>query len=337
MAEQKRLAIISAEGGVFDLVAGRYSNNVPNLDLWLKGHAGDQLRVDRKGQAPEFVKRPALTVGLMVQPSVIATIGKNPHFRGRGLLARFLYARPVSRVGQRRSDATPVPEPVRAAYTEAVTSLVLDLSGWCGGAAIVPLVTEARDDVLAILDATEAELRDGGAMSGPIREWGSKYVGAVMRLAALLHLADHGPDGVRRPIDRTTIRNAVRIGTYFKACAVATLTTMSLDSTVADAIDLLDRIVKTGEDEVSERDIRREARSGRFGDLDVMRQALTVLVEHNLLVPLPQPESEGPGRPRSRRYAVHPDAPKYGTERTEWTNTHSVRSVHSVRNPKEAK
>jgi hypothetical protein len=35
-----RLAIISAEGGVFDIIAGRYTNNVPNMDLWLKGHSG---------------------------------------------------------------------------------------------------------------------------------------------------------------------------------------------------------------------------------------------------------------------------------------------------------
>lgn len=41
LAEQGgRLAIISAEGGVFDIIAGRYTNNVPNMDLWLKGHSG---------------------------------------------------------------------------------------------------------------------------------------------------------------------------------------------------------------------------------------------------------------------------------------------------------
>src|SRR4051794_32339361 len=34
-AQGGRLAIISAEGGIFDVIAGRYSGNVPNLDLWL--------------------------------------------------------------------------------------------------------------------------------------------------------------------------------------------------------------------------------------------------------------------------------------------------------------
>jgi hypothetical protein len=45
-----RMAIISAEGGLFDILAGRYSNGVPALDVWLKGHAGDPLRIDRKGR-----------------------------------------------------------------------------------------------------------------------------------------------------------------------------------------------------------------------------------------------------------------------------------------------
>src|SRR5262249_23330320 len=75
LAEPKgRLAIISAEGGIFDIIAGRYNGNVPNLDLWLKGHSGDMIRVDRKGRAPEYVPRPAMTLGLMIQPEVLSVI-----------------------------------------------------------------------------------------------------------------------------------------------------------------------------------------------------------------------------------------------------------------------
>ena len=35
------LAIISAEGGIFDIIAGRYSSKaIPNMDLWLKAQLG---------------------------------------------------------------------------------------------------------------------------------------------------------------------------------------------------------------------------------------------------------------------------------------------------------
>jgi len=41
------MAWLSSEGGVFDLLQGRYSNGIPNLDLVLKAHSGDTERVDR--------------------------------------------------------------------------------------------------------------------------------------------------------------------------------------------------------------------------------------------------------------------------------------------------
>jgi replicative DNA helicase len=62
LAEQGgRLAVLSAEGGIFATLAGFYSGGVPNLEVFLKGHAGDLLGVDRKGRPAEQVTSPALT------------------------------------------------------------------------------------------------------------------------------------------------------------------------------------------------------------------------------------------------------------------------------------
>ena len=94
MAEQDgRIAVFSDEGGVFDLLAGRYSKGVPNLDLWLKGHSVSPVRVDRVDRArqPIILDRPHLTVGLSPQPDVLENLRDKPGFRGRGLLARFMY------------------------------------------------------------------------------------------------------------------------------------------------------------------------------------------------------------------------------------------------------
>ncbi len=57
-----RIAIISTEGGVFDTIAGRYARTV-NMDVYLKGHSGDRLRVDRQGRPPQYIPSPALTMG----------------------------------------------------------------------------------------------------------------------------------------------------------------------------------------------------------------------------------------------------------------------------------
>jgi hypothetical protein len=75
LAEQSgRLAILSAEGGIFATIAGRYSG-VPDLDVFLKGHAGDLLRVVRKSAPPEYIPAPALTLGLAVPPDVLLAQG----------------------------------------------------------------------------------------------------------------------------------------------------------------------------------------------------------------------------------------------------------------------
>ena len=121
-----RMAVLSPEGDVFDILAGRYSSGVPNLGVFLKGHAGDALRVNRRGRA-EYVPHPALTLGLAVQPDVLRGLQSKPGFRGRGLLGRFLFALPVSKVGRREATPPAMPTPVRSAYHRNIRTL-LDLS-----------------------------------------------------------------------------------------------------------------------------------------------------------------------------------------------------------------
>jgi len=120
LATYGRIALLSPEGDVFDQMAGRYNQAAgPNLGVYLKGHAGDLLKVDRRGRPPEYVERPCLTIGLAVQPEVLRGLASRPGFGGRGLLARFLYSLPASLVGRRRAGAEPVNDsetPSRVVY-----------------------------------------------------------------------------------------------------------------------------------------------------------------------------------------------------------------------------
>ena len=53
LATYGRIALLSPEGDVFDQMAGRYNQGAgPNLGVYLKGHAGDLLKVDRRGRPP---------------------------------------------------------------------------------------------------------------------------------------------------------------------------------------------------------------------------------------------------------------------------------------------
>ena len=135
-----RAAILSTEGGIFDTLAGAYSKTV-NIDVMLKGYSGDSIRVDRIGRNSESIMNPALTVLLMVQPSVLSGLMQNGTFRGRGLTARFLYCIPASFVGKRRYRSESVPDEVYHEYEMCIRNLLEDERE--NGAEIITLSEEA--------------------------------------------------------------------------------------------------------------------------------------------------------------------------------------------------
>ena len=63
----EKIGIISAEGGIFGMMAGRYSNNT-NIDIFLKGYSGEYYSSVRVGSGGIVLEHPLLTVCLAVQP-----------------------------------------------------------------------------------------------------------------------------------------------------------------------------------------------------------------------------------------------------------------------------
>jgi hypothetical protein len=308
LAEQEgRLAILSSEGGILDIIAGRYQHRV-NMDVFLKGHTGDPLRIDRKGRPPEYVRRPALTLGLMIQPQVLLSVGQNAEFRGRGLLARFLYALPTSKVGHRRIAPDPVDQAVRDAYEKAVRELAAGMTEWHGDPAVLPLTEAARNAMETIEAAVEPTLAGGGELA-PLADWGAKYVGAVARIAGILHLAEQGADtGPYTAVDAQIVLRAHRIGEYFKFSAINAFIEMRADPVIADAVYLLERIISIGADNVSERDMFSACNRSRFPKKPDMMPALSRLIDHGYLVLHEQTKRAGGGRAPSTLYRIHPHA-----------------------------
>jgi replicative DNA helicase len=304
LADQKgRMAVMSAEGGIFDIIGGRYSAHIPNLDVFLKGHAGDPVKIDRKGRPPEYIRRPALTLGLMIQPAVLTTIAANRQFRGRGLLARFLYAYPKSKVGA-REPAPPPPDPeVVLRYEATVFNLAQGMSAWLSDPAVLVLTPDAQEAVLAIETAVEPTLADDGELASAV-DWGAKYVGALARIAGNLHLVTHGAEaGPVTAVSAATILAAWHIGEYYKACAINAFVEMGADPVTADAVYLLGRISRLGQAEVSERDMHVAVKS-RLRTKEVLLPAVQRLVDHGYLAPIPVKLSGARGRPSSPCYKV---------------------------------
>jgi replicative DNA helicase len=312
LAVYGRIALLSPEGDVFDQMAGRYNQGAgPNLGVYLKGHAGDLLKVDRRGRPPEYVERPCLTIGLAVQPEVLQGLAGRPGFRGRGLLARFLYSLPESLVGRRQAGAPPVPPAVADRYTLELQALAASLATPDGneGSALLTLDREAAGLLLGFERDLEPRLAAGSGDLAHLAGWAAKLSGTTCRLAALLHLAEQLRDGWAQPIGAETFTAAIRLADYLIEHARAVFDLMGADPHLDDARWLLNWITRTNRTQFSRRDAHRAAPRGHFPKATDLEPALRLLEEHGYLRrvdPEPSQDPRGRGRPPSPRFLVNP-------------------------------
>jgi replicative DNA helicase len=309
LATYGRIALLSPEGDVFDQMAGRYNQTAgPNLGVYLKGHAGDLLKVDRRGRPPEYVERPCLTIGLAVQPEVLRGLAGRPGFGGRGLLARFLYSLPESLVGRRQSGTPPVPPAVADRYILELHALAASLTTLAGddGPARLTLDRAAGELLLGFERDLEPRLAAGSGDLAHLAGWAAKLAGATCRLAALLHLAEQLRDGWAQPIGADTFAGAARLAGYLVDHALAVFDLMGADPRIDDARWLLDWIGRTGQAQFSRRDAHQAAR-GRFRKAADLEPALAMLEEHGWLRRVDaDPVGAKGGRPASPRFLVNP-------------------------------
>jgi len=293
-----RIASMSPEGSVFDLMSGLYSKSgIPQFNVYLLGHCGDELVTDRVSRESVRVERPALTCAYAMQPSVIEGLARNSAFRGRGLLARFLYAAPKSWIGERRVDTPPVSDELREAYHDVVRTLVAD-----NCETILQLNVAAAGLFRDWEAEIEAMLGDGGELER-MRDWGAKLAGATLRLAAVLHCVEHGRCG---SIGKETIAAAVEIARYLIPHAEAVLNMMlASDETVDDdAYYILRWIKRHAKREFTKSEAQHHGKR-RFPKAEDIDPSLEELMRRGFIRPKLK-ETSGPGRPPSPAYEVNP-------------------------------
>ena len=266
------------------------------------------LRVDRKGRAPEYIARPALTVGLAVQPEVLRSLSDQPGFRGRGLLARFFYSLPASRVGGRRTDVLPLPDGVRETYAAELKALASSLEEVGTGASLLRLSRQAEAELLAFADALEPLLGENGDL-GYIADWGCKLVGGLGRVAALLHLAANVRRALGEAVGPESVRAAIRIGRYLIPHALMAFDLMEADPNLTLARRVLHWILTKELTSFSRRDCF-ESMKGRVRRVEALDPILNVLEAHGY-VRRRVPEPRRRGRPPAPVFDVNPLVAKF--------------------------
>lgn len=296
-------AVVSAEGGIFDIISGLYSRNV-NIDVFLKGHSGDTIRVDRIGRASESIIHPALTMVLAVQPEVLNGLMSNNTFRGRGLTARFLYSMPKSTVGSRSFSTEPIPEGVRVRYQDLIEAILSSDNEQ------QPIsLDDGAEEVLETL-FNEVEGRLKGDLA-EIPDWAGKFVGSVLRISGILHVMKYPKDSMFDSVDKATMENAVTIGRYFLEHAKAAYSLMGADAVNKNAKHLLSAIKRERLTEFSRRDAMRLCRC--FKTADSIQPILNRLCEYGYIAQKPKEPAFGAGRRSSEVYLTNPAVLEDGT------------------------
>ena len=307
--QDESLAIISSEGGIFDIISGAYSKIV-NIDILLKAYSGDFVRVDRIGRESISLKKPKLTILLMVQPKVLETIMNNSIFAGRGLNARFLYAIPNSKVGTRKLTTKTIDEDTKEAFYKLINSILNENPN---AKEIITLTDGAYKELEKYHDSLEirldSDLKDIGA-------WAGKLVGNILRISGALCRAHetkydgYFSDGTKEDdngsyiVQEDVMKDAIKVGNYFLDHALYSFEMLGDDSKKKNAKRIIDTLIKQEPHltEVSARDILRLCR--KF-DKETLEPILNLLCDYGYLKEKDNVQT-GVGRPKSQVYLINP-------------------------------
>lgn len=288
------IAILSAEGGFFGTISGRYSRGQPNVDLVLNAlDVREPYVSDRKTNDENFeIDRPSLTLVLCVQPVVIQEARSVKALMDRGLLYRFLYSASESMAGQRDKAPPQVPVWLIEEWDTTIRTVYTALLARDNDEPVVdestgeqfppfsfdadkqlkspsPMVVDGQAEAMHLQWRRALEKRvdpDEGDLN-IIKGWVKKLEGTTYRIAALLHLAaGHSP---RVPIDAHTMASAIRIGDWAIPHALASLTAMGATAPGADlepAHRVLRWIKRKAPEAFSSRDLYRGVRNQNWVD-----------------------------------------------------------------------
>ena len=281
-----KMAVMSTEGGIFTVMAGMYSGGEAYVDVYLQAFSGDAVRVDR-GSRTAIIDRPALTFGIGIQPGLIQDMQPNAKrkFRSSGLFARFFWCYPASNIGKRdMARRGAISTELAGRYRAAVLGL-LDIQPGTNNLGeeaehVLTLSDAARNGWVAFAQKIENGQAEGGKLES-LRDWCAKLPGGALRVAGLLHVAEHGYKNSTE-INADTMRRAVRLCALLIPHAVSVFDMVGAGAGIEDAKILWSWIERQGDAEFKRNDIHR-AFHNRFAKVERLIAALDLLKGRSLI------------------------------------------------------
>jgi len=274
------IAMISAEGGLFDRMAGMYGNAAPSLDLYLEAWSGGRYSVSRVGRGSLMIPSGNLCIVTTVQPQILEEIGAQRVFAGRGLTQRFLLSIPHTTVGHRnRQNDSHTDEQARNTYDEQIGTIARTIAT---ERPTIIVDGEASDLFAAWDQYHEIQLRQGGRLSH-LAEWIGKVRASILRISALLHIAGDNPHDDHVSIE--TMRRALAIGDYYVAQQEAIADTWGTSAEILVAKRIFETFQAREITEFTAREIQRNW-TKNFPRIEDVREPIEILIEHGYVRPL---------------------------------------------------
>ena len=214
-------SIFSAEGGIIQTIAGRYNNGKANTDIFTDSFSGEHHRVSRQNGTEITLYHPALTMCLIVQPTIWEQLKNNDFFVQVGFAARFLCCYPKT-IEKRRYETAVIPQQVREDYRKLLHGAVA--MDYPVQPKAIRFSAEAHKASEAFFDKLEGLTRSKGAQLGKdgVQSFAGKVHGMTARLAAIFHICEHFTEAAEREVSAETYLRAKKVTEeYFLPHAVA--------------------------------------------------------------------------------------------------------------------
>ena len=302
--ENGTLLMISDEAGMLGNFSGRYSNNIPNLDLLLKSWNGETYISDRATRESIVLKRPYMSITLACQPYIFDGMINNPAFRGSGLIARFLYCFPASNIGYRKYDTQPLPEAVAENYKKLVHKLLYTKFNYSNEEEQYLHFDEKTysEFVNYYNNFIEPHLVTDMAFC---KDWGGKYHGVLLRLCGIIHCvkcALNGIDPAKNPVTLDTFCNAVEIGEYFREQAIYAYSQGDVDMATVKAERVLNKIRSKYLTNIRQNDLYKLCRCTLFRNAADFAETIEMLNEYGYIKSETIPAANGCNRSGTMLY-----------------------------------
>ena len=243
------IALISDEPDALAVAAGLRYGKSRNLGLMLQAWSAGRVMIQRATEDQRIaIDRAVMSVAVMSQPSFVEALMKDGEMSNRGFMQRFLYAKPLSQVGNRTFEKPEIKQYLLDEYNYLMTDF-LKMSA--DHLRELRISEEAKELASELFNAVEEEIGKEKVLEG----WMGKLFGQLMRIAGVLHCVKWGVEAESHEIELETMELTAALGDYFISHAKAVFTDIDKPESVEDARELYRRMKESGRESFTKSDL----------------------------------------------------------------------------------